>query len=494
MRTAIEQGAGRIVAPMLPKLRYFGDYELLEEIARGGMGVVYRARQVSLDRTVAVKMMLPGVLSSEDEIRRFQAEARTAACMQHPNIVAIHEVGEFDGLHYFSMDFVEGPSLAELVRDKALSPREAAQYVQVLAEAVHYAHGKAILHRDLKPANVLVDAAGRPRITDFGLARPIEGGGMTVTGTLLGTPAYMPPEQAAGEGAPLTPASDCYSLGAILYELLTGAPAFRGASPMAIVRRVIEEAPARPRVVDPAIPPVLEAICLKCLEKDPARRYQSAADLAGDLQRFLRGEGVSIRRRRSRWWLAGAAMLVVLAGLLAILRNRPGPVRLPTAEVVVTPPATIPPAPVVVKKVRPNNLPRPVDPDHGSGMSHVFAFRFTGAPSPLEIEFADGKTGEACRVFVDPVNERVSLQANPLRGPGMRVGGGLGGLEIIENAVCAFDLSQLTYTRTAGFAELRLPATFKPAFAGPKSVHAWRLDPRTGIRQPGPLEGKWTVM
>lgn len=172
LRTAIEQGAGRTLAPLLPKLRYFGDYELLEEIARGGMGVVYRARQVSLDRIVAVKMMRPGVLASEDEIRRFQAEARTAAGMQHPNIVAIHEVGEFDGLHYFSMDYVEGPSLAELVRENSLAPREAARYVKVLAEAVQYAHGRGVLHRDLKPANVLVDAAGSPRITDFGLARP----------------------------------------------------------------------------------------------------------------------------------------------------------------------------------------------------------------------------------------------------------------------------------------------------------------------------------
>jgi len=481
---------------MLPKLRYFGDYELLEEIARGGMGVVYRARQVSLDRIVAVKMMRPGVLSSEDEIRRFQAEARTAAGMQHPNIVAIHEVGEFDGLHYFSMDFVEGPSLAELVHEKALAPREAARYVQVLAEAVHYAHGKAILHRDLKPANVLVDAAGRPRITDFGLARPIEGGGMTVTGTLLGTPAYMAPEQAAGEGAPLTPASDCYSLGAILYELLTGAPPFHAASAMATVRRVIEEAPVHPRAVDPAIPRALEAICLKCLEKDRSRRYQSAAELAADLQRFLRGDRVFIRRNISRWWLAAALLPVVLIGLWAVLRNQARPAVLrpvPGDHVVIAPPATAPP-PVVLKKERPKSVPRPVEPVHGSGMSHLFVFRFNGAPSPLEVEFADAKTGAACRVFIDPENERVSVQVNPLRGPGLRFGGVLGGLETIENSVCAFDLSQVAYRRNSDFAELRLPTTFKPAFAGPKDVHAWRLDARSGVRQPGPIQEKWTVM
>src|SRR5580692_9912630 len=174
LHVAIEHGASRALAPFLPKLHYFGDYELLGEIARGGMGVVYRAKQVSLERTVAVKMMRPGLLATEAEIRRFYVEAKTAARLQHPNIVAIHEVGEFEGLHYFSMDFVEGPSLDALVRDRPLSPAEGARYVQVLAEAVQYAHSQGILHRDLKPSNVLVDAGGRPRITDFGLARPLE--------------------------------------------------------------------------------------------------------------------------------------------------------------------------------------------------------------------------------------------------------------------------------------------------------------------------------
>src|SRR5580692_6469866 len=208
LRTAIEYGAGQTLSPFLPKLRYFGDYELLEEIARGGMGVVYRAKQVSLDRIVAVKMMRPGLLATEAEIRRFYVEAKTAARLQHPNIVAIHEVGEFEGLHYFSMDFVEGPSLDALVRERALSSEEAARYVQVLAEAVQYAHSQGILHRDLKPSNVLVDAAGRPRITDFGLARPLgDDSGSTAAGTVMGTPAYMPPEQADGQHDRLSEAS-----------------------------------------------------------------------------------------------------------------------------------------------------------------------------------------------------------------------------------------------------------------------------------------------
>src|SRR5580658_4668256 len=265
LRTAIEAGASQALAPFLPKLRYFGDYELLGEIARGGMGVVYRAKQVSLERTVAVKMMRPGLLATPAEIRRFYAEAKTAARLQHPNIVAIHEVGEFEGLHYFSMDFVEGPSLDALVRERPLSSMEAARYVQVLAEAVQYAHAQGILHRDLKPSNVLVDAAGRPRVTDFGLARPLDGDeGSTAAGTVMGTPAYMPPEQAAGQHERLSPASDVYSLGAILYELLTGRPPFRAGSQMETVRMVLEERPAPPRDLNPEIRRELEAICLRC--------------------------------------------------------------------------------------------------------------------------------------------------------------------------------------------------------------------------------------
>src|SRR5947209_1143875 len=316
LRTALEHGSSRALAPLLPQLRYFGDYELLEEIARGGMGVVYRARQVSLDRIVALKMMRPGLLATEDEVRRFLTEAKMAASLQHPNIVAIHEVGQLDGLHYFSMDFVEGPSLAALISpnfssgQRPLESKEAARYVATLAEAVEYAHSRGVLHRDLKPSNVLLDASGRPRITDFGLARPLEGeAGSTVSGTIVGTPAYMPPEQAAGQHERLGPASDVYSLGAILYELLTGVPPFRGASQIEIARQVIDEAPVRPGAVNPRVDRDLEAICLRCLEKDPARRYGTAAALAADLGRVTRQETSEARRmgRRRRAWAYGFA-------------------------------------------------------------------------------------------------------------------------------------------------------------------------------------------
>ena len=520
LRMAMEQGAGRALAPLLPKLRYFGDYELLEEIARGGMGVVYRARQVSLDRTVAVKMMRPGVLSTEDEIRRFQAEARTAASMQHPNIVAIHEVGEFDGLHYFSMDFVEGPSLAELVRRNPLAPREAARYVQVLTAAVQYAHGKGILHRDLKPSNVLVDAEGRPRITDFGLARSMEGGsGITVTGALVGTPAYMPPEQAAAEGAPLSPASDCYSLGAILYELLTGAPPFRGASPVAIARQVVEDEPARPRSVDPNIPRDLEAICMRCLEKDPARRHQSAADLGADLERFLTGEGVQARRA-SRWlrrWPWAAAALILTAGLLWILarpRVRPPAVYVQhPGQITIYRDSSRKLASATPKREGATKLgvmpgraielapPRPaglsVDPGQGSGNRQAFTFRYSepsGAPvAAVEIAFTDSRSERACRLFVLPDAERVELQFDPAKGPGLRLGGKPGASGTLENEVCSLDLPAVTYTRRNEILKIRVPMTFKPPFNGRIEIQSWPLDTRTDVRLPSNIRGVWTV-
>jgi protein kinase-like protein len=325
LRTAIESGVSRALAPMLPKLRYFGDYELLEEVARGGMGVVYRARQVSLDRTVAVKMMRPGLLATEAEIQRFHTEAKTAAGLQHPNIVAIHEVGEFDGLHYFSMDFVEGPSLAELVQEKALSPAEAARYVRILAETVQYAHSRGILHRDLKPSNVLVDTAGRPRVTDFGLARPLaEDPGASLGSGVAGTPAYMAPEQAAGEQQRLGPATDVYALGAILYELLTGHPPFRGDNQMKTVRMVLEKEPASPRALNSEISRELEAVCMKCLRKEPGQRYGSAAELAEELARLQPGEPAMAPSMGWPGWKVAVAVVAVLALLLtvwAVMRN-----------------------------------------------------------------------------------------------------------------------------------------------------------------------------
>jgi predicted Ser/Thr protein kinase len=306
----------------------FGDYELLEELARGGMGVVYRARQVSLNRTVAVKMILAGQLASDEDVRRFRAEAESAANLQHPHIVAIHEVGCADGQHFFSMEFVEGASLAALAREQPPSPTKAAEFVRTIAEAIAYAHQQGILHRDLKPSNVLIDRAGRVRITDFGLARRIEGGPeLTGTGQVLGTPAYMPPEQAAGKRGEVGPASDVYALGAILYELLCGRPPFRAETPLETLVQVLESEPIAPRLLNPSLPRDLETICLKCLQKDPKRRYPTAQALADDLGLFLAGEPIRARpagtfERAVRWARKQRRSVVVAtaaAGLAVLL-------------------------------------------------------------------------------------------------------------------------------------------------------------------------------
>ncbi|HEY0551482.1 MAG TPA: protein kinase [Verrucomicrobiae bacterium] len=269
---------------------------MLEEIARGGMGVVYRARQVSLDRIVAVKMLLYGEFSSDEFIRRFQSEAAAAASLKHPNIVTIHEIGEHNGHPFFSMDYIEGRNLSALVHEKALSPRKAAAHLQELARAVHYAHERGVLHRDLKPSNVLIDASGNLHLTDFGLAKRCKPGSqITITGELLGSPSYMPPEQAVPNHSGVGPASDVYSLGAILYFLLTNRPPAVGASIEATLLAVLHEEPIGPRLLNRSIPRDLETICLKCLEKNPVRRYNSAEALAEDLGRFLRGEPIQAR-------------------------------------------------------------------------------------------------------------------------------------------------------------------------------------------------------
>ncbi|HEX8200954.1 MAG TPA: serine/threonine-protein kinase, partial [Isosphaeraceae bacterium] len=294
-------------APRPSVIHHVGDYELLEEIARGGMGVVYKARQISLNRTVAVKMILGGQLASAAEVDRFHAEAEAAANLQHPNIVAIHEVGEHLGRHYFSMDYVEGRSLAEIVRDNPLPAERAARYVRTIARAIHFAHQRGTLHRDLKPSNVLIDGSDQPRVTDFGLARRIQGGSdLTATGAVLGTPSYMPPEQAAGRRDDVSPASDVYALGAILYELLVGRPPFRAATPLETVKQVLEARPVSPRLLNPGLPRDLETICLKCLEKEPRNRYATAQELADELGRFLDGKPIRARplnaaHRLGRW-------------------------------------------------------------------------------------------------------------------------------------------------------------------------------------------------
>jgi eukaryotic-like serine/threonine-protein kinase len=225
-------------------VRRFGDYELFEEIARGGMGVVYRAQQVSLNRTVAVKMILAGQLASAAEVQRFRAEAEAAARLQHPNIVTIHEIGQHDGQHFFSMDFVDGKNLAEFVRNQPLPAKQAAKYLKTIAEAIHYAHQHGILHRDLKPSNILIDETGQPRVSDFGLARQMKGDSdLTLSGQVLGSPNFMPPEQAAGKRSQIGPHSDVYSLGAILYYLLTDRAPFAAETMTETLQQVLNEQP-----------------------------------------------------------------------------------------------------------------------------------------------------------------------------------------------------------------------------------------------------------
>lgn len=310
--------------------RSFGDYELVAEIGRGGMGVVYRARQVGLNRDVALKMILVGELASPAAIERFQSEAEAVAHLDHPGIVPVYEVGQHAGQHYFSMRLLEGGSLAQALA-AAPGPADrarqqwAAQLVAAIARAVHHAHQRGILHRDLKPANILLDAQGEPHITDFGLARRVEGDSrLTQSGVLVGTPSYMPPEQASGQKV-LSVAADVYSLGAILYEVLTGQPPFRAESPMDTILQVLQREPQRPRALNPVLERDAETICLKCLEKAPEKRYGSAAALADDLERWQRGEPLEARpagpwERAVKWARRrpAAAALVALSGLVVL--------------------------------------------------------------------------------------------------------------------------------------------------------------------------------
>jgi serine/threonine-protein kinase len=299
-------------------------YEIVGELGRGGMGVVYKARQKGLNRWVALKMVLAGAHASPHQLARFRIEAEAIAHLQHPNIVQVYEVGEQNGLPYFSLEFVDGGSLEKQVHRQAQPPRDAAHMVETLARAMAYAHENGIIHRDLKPANVLLTKSGIPKITDFGLAKRLEDdSSQTKSGTLMGTPSYMAPEQARGDTHNIGPLADVYSLGALLYELLTGRPPFLGATPMATVLMVTREEPLVPTRLQPGVPRDLETICLKCLQKDTQERYRSALELAEDLGRFLSDEPILARPvpawERVTRWCARNPRVAALLGAVAFL-------------------------------------------------------------------------------------------------------------------------------------------------------------------------------
>jgi len=356
LKGALEVGTqeGSSSEPAVSRLpRTFGDYELLEEIARGGMGIVFKARQRRLDRIVVVKLILAGEFANKEQALRFRVEAETAARLQHPNIVRIHETGEQDGQPYFSMDYVEGGNLAALVREKPIPAKCAARYVKTIAEAIQYAHEQGILHRDLKPSNVLIDQAGQPHVTDFGLAKRMQQESfLTVTGDVMGSPNFMPPEQAGygsrseqaqpepregrnrtlGGTQPLVTSatktragrySDVYGLGAILFYLVTGRPPFVAGNVVETLHHVLNTEPVSPRLLNPSVPQDIATICLKCLEKEPAKRFQTAQQLADELSRFLNDEPIHARPTSRleqvwRWCRRKPALASVLAGLCLV--------------------------------------------------------------------------------------------------------------------------------------------------------------------------------
>jgi eukaryotic-like serine/threonine-protein kinase len=308
-------------------------YEILQRIGYGGMGVVYKARHEKLDRLVALKVVLGGGHASAADLARFQAEARAVAQLQHPNVVQLFDSGLHNGLPFLTLELVGGGSLAERLAGTPLQPRAAAALVEPLARGVHYAHQHGVVHRDLKPANVLLGLDGTPKVTDFGLAKRAEdGSGLTASGAVLGTPSYMAPEQAGGQSKHVGPLADVYALGAILYECLTGAPPFRGPTPLDTLLLVVSKEPVPPTQLQPQVPRDLETICLKCLRKEPGKRYASAEALTEDLRRFRAGEPIKARpvgrvERAVKWakrrpavaGLSGALVAVVVAAFALVL-------------------------------------------------------------------------------------------------------------------------------------------------------------------------------
>ena len=316
--------ASKKAAQVAELLGELGDYELLEEVGRGGQGVVFRARQKSLNRTVALKVISLGQWASKAHLKRFRLEAEAAAKLEHPGIVPIHEVGERDGSCYFSMKFVEGGQLDEVVRRVPMSIRQAAELIAKVARTVHYAHEHGILHRDIKPGNILLDRKGEPHLTDFGLARLVEAEStMTRTLEVLGTPSYMAPEQAMGNNSAVSSATDVYGLGAVFYQLLTGQPPFAGGATYETIKLLLDTEPKQPRLLNPKIDRDLSTICLKCLEKDPKRRYSSALALAEDLERWLKHEPIQARHTgvftRGRKWVQRNPTSALLAASLIAL-------------------------------------------------------------------------------------------------------------------------------------------------------------------------------
>src|SRR5438105_13763504 len=306
-----------------------GDYELLQEVGRGGQGVVFRARQKSLNRIVAVKVIGLGQWATKEHLKRFRLEAEAAASLDHPSIVPIYEVGERDGQCYFSMKFVEGGQLDEVVKHTPLSIRQAVELIAKVARTVQYAHEHGILHRDIKPGNILLDTKGEPQLTDFGLARLVEAEStITRTREALGTPSYMAPEQAAGEYTKLSNATDVYGLGAVLYQLLTDHPPFAGGTTYETIKLLLDTEPRQPRLLNPKIDRDLSTICLKCLEKDPKRRYASELALAEDLEHWLKHEPILARHTgiitRGKKWVRRKPTKALLAASLVALAAASG--------------------------------------------------------------------------------------------------------------------------------------------------------------------------